>query len=186
MTSKASDIIQRYLQDSIASERVFESQLRRMEEEASTPEVRNLFATHAEDTKRQYERLTARLHVLGGAPSTTKSILAHFFGAISNTAQIGHLKGDKTTQNLVIAYAVEQSEAATYEALKIVAEELGDLTTANLAEEIQREEQITAQRIWNLIPSAVRASVKLQAPETWEGKKTARGGDMLGERGAGL
>jgi len=162
-TTSSPELIQRYLQDAVASEKSFESQLRSMAEEVDNPRVREIFVSHADETKTQYNRLISRLQILGGTPSTTKSIVAHIFGAVPRAGQIGHHAGDKNTQNLIIAYAIEQSEVATYEALKVAAEASGDITTANLAEEIQREEQMAAQRIWNLIPACSRLSVERQA-----------------------
>lgn len=136
-TTSSSELIQRYLQDAIASERAFELQLRSMAEEGDNPRVQELFASHADETKRQCDRLTSRLEVLGGRPSTAKGIMARIFGSVPKAGQIGQAEEDKNTQNLIIAYAIEQSEVASYEALKVAAERVGDIPTANLAEEIQ-------------------------------------------------
>ena len=183
MATTSSELIQRYLQDAIASERAFESQLRSMAEEGDNPRVQELFVSHADESKRQCDRLTSRLQVLGGTPSTTKSIMAHIFGSIPKAGQIGQTEEDKNTQNLVMAYAIEQSEVASYEALKVAAETVGDIPTANLAEEIQREEQMTAQRIWNLIPANARLSVERQASGEWN---KPRRGDVSGIAGSPL
>ena len=167
-TTSSSEFIKRSLQDAIASEKSFESQLREMAEEGDNPRVKELFVSHADETKTQYNRLISRLHVLGGSPSTTKSILAHIFGSVPKAGQIGKKKEDKDSHNLIIAYAIEQSEVASYEALKVAAEAVGDIPTATLAEEIQREEQMAAQRIWNLIPANARLSVERQTSGEWE------------------
>ena len=182
-TSSSSELIKRYLQDAIASERAFESQLRSMAQEGDNPRVQELFDSHADETKTQYNRLTSRLQVLGGSPSTTKGVLAHIFGSVPKAAQIGQRKGDRNTQNLIIAYAIEQSEVALYEALKVAAEEVGDIPTANLAEEIQREEQMTAQRIWNLIPANARLAVERQVSSEWD---KPRSGEETGIPGSPL
>ena len=182
-TTSSSELIQRYLQDAIASEKSFESQLRSMAEEGDNPRVQELFLSHADETKRQCDRLTSRLQVLGGSPSTAKSVLAHIFGSIPKVGQIGQKQEDRNTRNLIIAYAIEQSEVATYEALKVAAEAVGDIPTANLAEEIQREEQMAAQRIWNLVPAAARVSVERQPSGEWEG---SRRGDVSGIAGSPL
>ena len=180
-TTSSSELIRRYLQDAIASESAFESQLRDMAKGGDNPQIQELFASHADETKRQCNRLTSRLQVLGGSPSTTKSILAHIFGTIPKAGQLGQRAEDRNTQNLIIAYAIEQSEVASYEALKVVAEAVGDIPTANLAEEIQREEQMAAQRIWNLIPTNARLSVQQQASAEWE---HSRRGDISGVAGS--
>ena len=179
-TTSSSNLMQRYLQDAIASERSFESQLRSMAEEGDNPRVQELFVSHADETKRQCNRLIARLQVLGGSPSATKSILAHIFGSIPKAGQIGQAKEDKDTHNLIIAYAIEQSEVASYEALKVAAEAVGDIPTANLAEEIQREEQMTAQRIWNLIPANSRLSVERQSSGEWDKSRRGEASSIAG------
>src|SRR5436190_24222007 len=74
------EVIQRYLSDAIAAEKNFESQLRAFAKETDQGPVQQLFAQHADETRLQHERLTARLEALGGSPSGMKSFLAHLFG----------------------------------------------------------------------------------------------------------
>ena len=154
MAETSVDVIKRYLEDAIAAEKSFETQLDGFAKEGDNPAAQSAFRLHAVETKRQYERLTARLEALGGSPSGAKSFLAHVFGLAPKTAQIGHEKEERTTQNLMMAFAVENSEMAMYEALATVAEAAGDGITAMLAREIQQEEQATAQKVWKLLPSA--------------------------------
>jgi len=61
------DIIVRYLQDAIAAENSFESQLEGFSKEGDDPAVRQLFEQHRRETRVQIERLTSRLHELGEA-----------------------------------------------------------------------------------------------------------------------
>jgi hypothetical protein len=166
-TISSSELIQRYLQDIIASEKAFESQLRSMSEDSTNPRVGELFSYHADETKRQYIRLTSRLQALGGSPSTAKSFIAHVFNAIPRAGQIAQRDEDRNTQNLIIAYAIEQSEVATYEALKVAAQTVGDAATVQIAEEIQREEQRAAQKIWDLLPANARLAVERQTTGEW-------------------
>ena len=115
------ETICRYLQDTIAAEKNFESQLRQFASEGDDRTVRSIFAEHADETHSQYERLTARLESLGERPSAIKSFLAHMFGMTPKAAQIGHDESERTTQNLIIACAAEGSEIAMYEALTTAA-----------------------------------------------------------------
>lgn len=148
------DIIKRYLQDAIAAENTFESQLRGMAKEGDDPQAHALFHQHAEETRSQIERLTARLKALGESPSTMKSFMAHMFAFAPKTAQMGHEEAERVTQNLMMAYAVEHSEVAMYESLATVAAAAGDQITASLARDIQAEEQRTADKVWAMIPTA--------------------------------
>jgi ferritin-like metal-binding protein YciE len=158
MAEASTDVINRYLEDAIAAEKSFETQLQGFAKEGDNEAVKAAFHQHALETRRQYERLTARLESLGGSTSTAKSILAHLFNLSPKTAQIGHEKEERTTQNLIMAFAVENSELAMYQALISVAEAAGDTETAALAREIQAEEKRTADKVWSLLsPAALEA-----------------------------
>jgi ferritin-like metal-binding protein YciE len=154
MAETSTDVIKRYLQDAIAAEHSFETQLQGFAKEGDNESAKAAFQQHALETKQQYERLTARLEALGGSTSTAKSFLAHVFGLSPKAAQIGHEEEERTTQNLMMAYAFENSEMAMYESLITVAEAAGDTQTAALARDIQAEEKRTAQKIWALLPDA--------------------------------
>lgn len=153
-------VIKRYLEDAIAAERSFETQLEGFSKEGNDTIAQSMFRQHAVETKRQYERLTARLEALGGTPSGTKSFLAHIFGMTPKAAQIGHEKEERTTQNLMMAFAIENSELAMYESLATVAEAAGDTQTATLAREIQAEEKTTAEKIWKHLPLAASTAFR--------------------------
>jgi ferritin-like metal-binding protein YciE len=120
--------------------------------------VQQVFAQHAEETRLQHERLTARLEALGGKPSGLKSFMANMFGFAPKTAQIGHDEAEKGTQDLIMAYAVEHSEIAMYEALAVAAATVGDTETEALARQIQQEERRAAELVWNLIAPSARDS----------------------------
>ncbi len=162
MPETSNDVITRYLEDAIAAEKSFETQLQGFAKEGDNAAAKSAFQQHAVETKRQYERLTARLEVLGGSTSTAKSLLAHMFNMTPKAAQIGHEKEERTTQNLMMAFAVENSELAMYESLASVAEAAGDTQTAALAREIQAEEKATADKVWKLLaPAALDAYTRL-------------------------
>ncbi|MFN3649624.1 MAG: DUF892 family protein [Armatimonadota bacterium] len=152
------EAIRRYLQDAIAAEKHFEGQLRTNAKDAEQPEIKRLFEQHAEETRMQHERLTARLETLGGSPSGMKSFMANLFGMAPKAAQMGHDAAERGTQDLIMAYAVEQSEIAMYEALIVAADAAGDQETAQLAREIQQQERRTAERVWDLVAPAARQS----------------------------
>src|SRR5436305_2238745 len=109
--------IRRYLEDAIAAEKSFETQLRGFAKEATLPQARTMFEQHADETRQQYEMLTSRLEALGGSTSTVKSLLAHLFNAAPKAAQLGHDDEERTTQDLMMAFSVENAEVAMYESL---------------------------------------------------------------------
>ncbi len=154
--SSADEVIRRYLQDAIAAEGSFETQLWSFSREGDDSEVQGTFATHAQETQVQHRRLTTRLEELGGSPSTAKDLLAHLFGLSPKALQLTHAPDERLAQNLVIAYAVAASECAMYEALACVAGAAGDLVTEKLARQIQEEERRTAEKVWSFIPSRAK------------------------------
>jgi ferritin-like metal-binding protein YciE len=165
-TEKAVRFIKSHLQDAIAAEKSFETQLRGFASEGSSDQIHELFLQHADETRRQYERLTRRLTELAGDPSAGKSFLAHLVGLSPKLAQLGHDTVDRVTQNLMIAYAVENCEIAMYESLIAVAEAAGDEDTAELARALRDEERRTAEKVWKLIsPWAETAFKKLAGAE---------------------
>lgn len=160
------DFIQRYLEDAIAAEKSFETQLQTFAKEGDQPEAHQLFQQHAIETRQQYDMLTARLNALGGSTSTMKSFLAHVFGVAPKTAQIGHDEAERVTQNLMMAYAVENSEVAMYEAMAVAAAEAGDFETEQLARRIQKQEQATADKVFAMLPIMARRSYEKLAGST--------------------
>ena len=66
MAETSSEVLKRYLQDAIAAEKSFETQLRGFSREGDDSEAKAAFAQHAAETRSQHERLTARLEALGG------------------------------------------------------------------------------------------------------------------------
>ena len=173
MSETSTDVIKRYLEDAIAAEKSFETQLEGFSHEGDSEPVKAAFRQHAGETHAQITRLTARLEALGGSPSTAKSILAHFFNLTPKAAQLGHEKEERVTQNLIMAFAVENSECAMYEALAVVAEASGDSETAQLARSIQAEENATADKVWKFLsPVAVDAFRRLSTGETIQARAT--------------
>ncbi len=161
MPETSNDVIRRYLEDAIAAEKSFETQLEDFAREGDDEEIKAMFSIHAAETRRQYERLTARLGELGGSPSTAKSFFAHLFGLTPKTPQVGNTTEEQTTQNLIMGFTVESSECAMYEALAAVAEAAGDDATQALAREIQAEEKQTAEKLWRLITSRAKIAFNL-------------------------
>lgn len=157
----AQRLLRGYLEDAIAAEKSFETQLQGFAKEGDDPAVQRLFSQHAIETKGQYESLTQRLEAIGGSPSITKSILAHFFALAPKTAQIGHDEIERTTQNLMMAYAVENAEVAMYESLAEVALAAGDTVTAQLVTSIQQQEKETAEKIWPEIGNSARRAITI-------------------------
>jgi ferritin-like metal-binding protein YciE len=147
------EAIGKYLQDAIAAETSFESQLRSSSHVGDDFEVQALFFGHAAETNHQIQRLTARLQELGGAASEGKSSLAHSFGLAPKLAQATHSPEERLVQDLIMAFSVSNGGRAMYEALAAAARAAGDAATEQLALEIAAEETAAAEKIWHFLPS---------------------------------
>ena len=156
----AQEVTIQYLEDAIASEKSFETQLVGFSKEADDAAVQALFRQHAEETKQQYTILTQRLDELGGSTSATKSFLAHMFNFAPKIAQIGHDRYERETQDLMMAYAVENAEMAMYESLAQVAQIAGDTRTLEVARQIQQQEKQTAEKVWPHVEPAARRAMR--------------------------
>jgi ferritin-like metal-binding protein YciE len=153
--------IKTYIEDAIAAEKTFEDQLQGFAKESDDTVAKDLYTQHARETHAQYDQLTARLDGLDGSPSILKSVMAHVFGAAPKIAQIGHDTADRQTQNLMMAYAVENAEVAMYESLIVAARLSGDTATELLARSIQVQEKATAEKLWAQIAPAAARSIEL-------------------------
>lgn len=158
--SSPGEILRRYLEDIIAAERSFETQLTFFSKEGDDSLARRAFAEHARETAAQYDQLSARLQALGGTPSTAKGFLAQVFAVTPMTAQAGHDATEHVTQNLMMAYAVENAEVAIYEVFSVVAGDAADRETEQLAQEIQKQEKATAEKLWPMLGQAARRSIQ--------------------------
>jgi ferritin-like metal-binding protein YciE len=156
----ATDLLKAYLQDAIAAEKSFETQLQGFSKEAEDSTVGEMFEQHANETKDQYLQLTSCLEQLGGSTSALKSILAHVFNFAPKIAQIGHDEQERQTQNLMMAFAVENAEIAMYESLAEVCRLVGDRQTEALALRIQEQERSTAEKVWAQIAPAARRAME--------------------------
>lgn len=157
MTTESSrEVIKSYIEDAIVAEQKFEGQLRAFSKEGEQAAVQRLFADHAIETRHQHQRLSARLAELGGSPSAMKSFFAHMFNFAPRAAHIGHDSSEKSSQDLILAFAIENSEIAMYEELAVVAAFAGDTETEQLARAIQEEERAAAKKVWDLIDSSCR------------------------------
>ena len=154
------EILQGYLEDIIAAEKSFETQLNGFAKESDYSPAEAAFSQHANETRTQYEKLTARLEELGGSASTTKGMLAKIFGVAPKIAQAGHEASERTTQDLMMGFAVENAEMAMYEVFCAAAADAGDHEAERIGLEIQKQEKETAEKLWKIVGPAARRSIQ--------------------------
>jgi ferritin-like metal-binding protein YciE len=157
------EVIRRYLNDAIAAERAFESQLRSFANDASDDqEIQLFFADHADETNAQIERLTARLAALASEEEAkSKTLAANLLSFAPKFVQAGHTAEERIVQNLIAAYCIEAGESAMYEALAQAAQLAGDSDTADLARQSQGQERRAAQSIFRFLPTRSKIALNL-------------------------
>jgi ferritin-like metal-binding protein YciE len=161
MAETAQERIVRYIDDSVALEAAAITSLKDMIEEAVDPEQKALFQQHLAETETQKSRLEARLVELGGEASRNvlKDVMNKIGAAATDLLHAGKDSADKATRNLIQAYAVENLEVATYEALHAAATEAGDTVTAQLARDIQAQEKQAAEKVFAHIARASQSAL---------------------------
>jgi ferritin-like metal-binding protein YciE len=86
-------------------------------------------------------------------------MLAQVFNFVPRIAQLGHDEYERQTQNLIMAFAVENAEVAMYKSLAEVCRIVGDAGTEALAIRIRKQERTTADKVWEQIAPAARRAV---------------------------
>lgn len=153
MTEAGRDVIRHYLEDLVTAEKDFEQQLRDFSRSGDDEEVRAVLAGHADETKRQHQRLATRLGEIGGRVSSRKAGFASIVNFAPQLPKPAEIVEEKTLQSLLVAYTLEAGEFAVYETLAIVARAAGDYDTEQLAKQIQAEERNAAEKIWHFLSS---------------------------------
>jgi ferritin-like metal-binding protein YciE len=134
------DLYLSWLNDAYAMEKNVEEVLERHADQAKEfPTIQSAIEEHLEVTRSQAERVKACIERNGGNVSSIKSGVANLTGAVAGAGS-GMAK-DRLVKNALTEYAAENFEIASYVALEVAAEEMGDMQTAQVCKEIIREEQ---------------------------------------------
>jgi ferritin-like metal-binding protein YciE len=149
----SAEAIRKYLQDAIAAEAAFEERLSRFANEGDDQDVQFAFAQHADETRRQRDRLADRLAALGSEPSKGEGAFAWLLDLPASLPQMGRNPEGRLLQNLITTFCIETGECALYEALATIARSAGDEITERLAREIQAEDQRAAETIFHFLPT---------------------------------
>ena len=156
----------RYLQDAHAAEVGIEKMLEKFADQAEAPEVAQLMREHLLVTRRQAERLEARIRSFGEEPSGSKGFFNSIMAKVSELMNAAHDEEDQRTQDLVKAYATEHLEIGMYESLAAYCESIGDSETAQLARELQAEEEQAADLVFPHISLAAESTAGEAAIDT--------------------
>jgi ferritin-like metal-binding protein YciE len=113
------------------------------------PEMSDLLRTHIAETEGQVRRLDEMLHTFGEDRSLLKDMATQF---MANMAAAGHMPmADEVIKNTFANHAFENFEIAAYKSLITMAEAAGHQRFVPALQETLKEEEKTAQLIYDMI-----------------------------------
>ena len=146
------DRLIRYLQDAHAAEVGVIEMLEQFVNDSECKDIpRMLFREHLATTRTQVDRLSDRLRELGASPNDSKGFFTSLLAKSGQVVNLIQDEYDRSTQNLIKAYATEHFEQGMYASIIAYAESCGDEETAIMCEEILSEEEEAALKIFPLI-----------------------------------
>jgi len=121
---------------------------------------------HLRETKRHAKGLEQRIKKLGGGGQITQTAVGRAMAVAKGPlhAVRGTGEQEKMLKNAKTEYFNEHEEIATYMAIEVLAERVGDRETAKLAKGIRREEERMARFLEGQIRSLTRAVVSEEVP----------------------
>jgi ferritin-like metal-binding protein YciE len=129
------------------------------------PELKRRLEQHAEETRRQAERLKTCLDRLNGGSSSFKDAAAKMMGL--GQAMSGLFAGDEVVKVSLASYTFEHMEIASYRSLIATAEHCGDAETRRVCEENLAEEEAMAKWLEDNLSDTTRAYLARDAaPDT--------------------
>jgi ferritin-like metal-binding protein YciE len=150
-----------WLNDALAMENALAVVLRhRIKDARDFPAIEEMDRQHLEETLHHAELVKRAIARRGARPSKVKSVLGMLIGAAQ--APMTGLAKDELVKNCLVDHAAEQFEVASYRALIAAANQIGDAETAEICEQIMREDQAMAERIMAGLPMVVGAHMGQQ------------------------
>lgn len=121
---------------------------------------------HLRETKAHAKGLERRIRKLGGGRQTAQTLVGKVQAAAKGPLHMirGSGEQEKMLKNAKTEYFNEHEEIATYMAIEILAEKVGDRETAKLAKGIRREEERMAKFLEGQIKSLTGAVVIEEVP----------------------
>jgi ferritin-like metal-binding protein YciE len=152
-----------YLSEAYGKERELETALQAHIAMTTRPPYKRRLQQHLRETKAHAKALERRIRRLGGGGQTVQTAVGKAMAAAKGPLHAirGGSEQEKMLKNAKTEYFNEHEEIATYLAIEIFAEKVGDRETAKLARGIRREEE----RMARFLESTVRALTAAVAVE---------------------
>ncbi len=128
---------------------------------ADHPQIQAGLQKHLEETRQHAELVKGCVERLGGETSAMKSGMASVMGAVQGMTT--KVASDELLKNALHDYGTEHFEIACYTSLIAAAEATGDRETAQVAQQILRQEQMMADSLARQIPVITSEMLALHA-----------------------
>jgi ferritin-like metal-binding protein YciE len=169
--AKEAKLVQ-YLVEAYGKERELETSLSAHIGMTDRKPYKKRLQQHLKETKSHARLVERRVKKLGGggtlasavkeATALTSRATALAKGPLHMARGTG--SEEKLLKNAKTEYSEEHEEIATYRAIEVLAEEVGDKDTAKMARQIRREEERMASFLERQIPVLTKAVVRAEIP----------------------
>ena len=114
------------------------------------PDMQARLQQHLEETRRHAEQVKSCIERLGGSTSAIKTGMATVMGTVQGMSTA--LARDELVKNALHDYATEYFEMASYKSLIAAAQDIGDLETVNVCQQILQDEESIATFLDQQLP----------------------------------
>jgi ferritin-like metal-binding protein YciE len=155
-----------YLGEAYGKERELEMSLQAHIAMTTRPPYKKRLQQHLRETKKHAKAVERRIKKLGGGGQTTQTAIGKAMAAAKGPlhAVRGGGEQEKMLKNAKTEYFNEHEEIATYLAIEVLAEKVGDRETAKLAKGIRREEERMSKFLEGQIKTLTGAVVSEEVP----------------------
>lgn len=165
MNERDAKLVQ-YLSEAYGKERELETALQAHIAMTTRAPYKKRLKQHLRETKGHAKAVERRIKKLGGGGQTTQTVIGKAMAAAKGPlhAVRGGGEQEKMLKNAKTEYFNEHEEIATYLAIEVLAEKVGDRETAKLAKGIRREEERMAKFLEGQIKALTGAVVSEDVP----------------------
>ena len=127
------------------------------------PQMQARLQQHLEETRRHAELVQSCIERLGSTTSALKSGMATVMGTLQGMST--RVAKDELIKNALADYSAEHFEIASYTSLIAAAQALGDQETAQICQQILRDEEAMQSWLAQQIPLITQEMLQVQARE---------------------
>lgn len=159
-----------WLRDAHAMEQQAEQMLQSMSERIEHyPQLKARIDQHIEETRWQQQQVEGCIKRLGGSTSTLKDLAAKLVAFGQGLS--GIVMSDEIVKGAMSGYVFENMEIASYTILSAAAENVGDLETKRVVEEILAQEKAMAAWLLSHLPEVTTAFLTRSEMPNTEAKR---------------